>query len=160
MQLARHKSQTLLVIHGQKAQAKLMVDTLEACDLSGHILSISDRDFVSSRHFQAAPNESLSPDLVLLDHPFPLKQGLELLKLVRKHPNTQISPTVIISDIACDKDVELSYRFGLNSFIQAPKQRQDFIAVTKQLASYWLKWNQLPQQFSRRYKKEFENYVK
>src|SRR5579862_6015676 len=55
------------------------------------------------------------PDLILLDLKMPRRDGLDVLKWLRKHTKLRSTPTVMLSGSGLDQDVEAAYALGVNS---------------------------------------------
>jgi two-component system response regulator len=82
------------------------------------------------------------PRLVLLDLHLPTFSGLEVLKQLRKTPQTRHVPVVVISDSADRDDVARAYDLGANSFLSKADRAQQFEQTIRHLAPYWLELNQ------------------
>lgn len=84
------------------------------------------------------------PALILLDLNLPRIDGIEVLRRIRAHPQTQLLPVVIISSSDEPQDIIDSYINGCNSYIRKPihfTQLQNFVT---EISTYWLTMNQLP----------------
>jgi len=58
-----------------------------------------------------------SPDVVLLDLALPLKNGFEVLRDLRRNPQTAATPVVIISNLAQDYEVKTGLSLGADRFL-------------------------------------------
>jgi len=58
-----------------------------------------------------------SPDLVLLDLALPLKDGFEILRDLRRHPQTAATPVIVISNLGQDYEVKTGLKLGANKFL-------------------------------------------
>jgi two-component system response regulator len=85
------------------------------------------------------------PMTVLLDLKLPRIGGLEVLDRLRADPRTRLLPVVILSSSSHPADVASSYRLGCNSYVRKPVDFPRFLEVVRQLGSYWLDLNELPQ---------------
>lgn len=57
------------------------------------------------------------PDLVLLDLILPGKHGFEVLEEVKKSPDTEKIPVIILSLLGEDEDIKKGLRLGANDYI-------------------------------------------
>ena len=60
---------------------------------------------------------SKKPDLVLLDIILPKKNGFEVLEELKKSPDTQDIPVIILTMIGKDEDIKKGLRLGANDYI-------------------------------------------
>lgn len=85
------------------------------------------------------------PNLVLLDLNLPKVDGLEVLRRIRADARTRFLPVVILTSSREWQDVASCYDLGANSFVRKPVDFTQFAEVARQLGSYWLTLNELPQ---------------
>jgi CheY-like chemotaxis protein len=84
------------------------------------------------------------PQLVLLDLKLPRVDGLEVLRRMRAHEATRLSPVVVLTSSKQDEDLVKSYAFGANSYVRKPVDFAEFAEAVKILGVYWLILNQVP----------------
>ncbi len=101
-------------------------------------------DFLFARDAYIERDNSLSPELILLDLKLPRLNGFEVLKEMRNHALTNMIPVVVLTTSSEEKDVCKSYAMGANSYIRKPVDFDQFMDVIKQLGRYWLTLNESP----------------
>ena len=81
--------------------------------------------------------------VILLDIKLPKLNGLEVLKAVRQHPETQWMPVIMFT--SSDEPAEMleAYRLGANSYIKSRSIISNLMQM-EVLAKYWLKLNRVP----------------
>ena len=77
------------------------------------------------------------PTVILLDLKLPKIGGLEVLRVIRAHPNFGTVPVVILTSSAEDHDIQEAYSLGANSYIVKPVDFDKFIDVARQIKLYW-----------------------
>ncbi len=77
------------------------------------------------------------PVVILLDLNLPKVNGLEVLEVIKKHPDFRTIPVVILTTSSESRDVKTSYLLGANSYIVKPVDFDKFIEVAKQIELYW-----------------------
>lgn len=82
------------------------------------------------------------PDLVLLDLKLPRKSGFEVLEWIKKHPNMQATPVVILSSSKQTQDLQMAYQMGANSYLVKPTGFSELNKLVEDLGSYWFQHNQ------------------
>jgi CheY-like chemotaxis protein len=89
-------------------------------------------------------DESLLPDLILLDINLPLLNGHEVLKKIKENTKTKHIPVVILTTSSAMSDINLTYENHANCFITKPADINDFFETINFLSNYWFKFCKLP----------------
>ena len=84
------------------------------------------------------------PKVILLDLKLPKIDGLEVLKRIKSDPRSQSIPVVVLTSSKEQKDVVMSHRYGVNSYIVKPVNFERFAEAVQQLGLYWLLLNHSP----------------
>jgi hypothetical protein len=84
------------------------------------------------------------PIVILLDLKLPKIDGLEVLHRIKTHPFFRSIPIVVLSTSTEDRDIQIAYREGANSYIVKPVDFDTFIQVVDQIQTYWCQLNVPP----------------
>jgi len=84
------------------------------------------------------------PDLILLDLNMPRKDGRETLRWMKRDPELQRIPVVILTTSTAEDDIGFSYREGASSFITKPSSFQAWVELVRSLSGYWFDVVKLP----------------
>jgi two-component system response regulator len=82
------------------------------------------------------------PKLVLLDLKMPRLDGLDVLRELKKDPQTRAIPVVVMTSSNEPRDLKECYWLGVNGFITKPVEFALFVDTIAKIGGYWLKANQ------------------
>ena len=77
------------------------------------------------------------PVVILLDINLPKVSGLEILHHYKTHPLSHKIPIIILTSSAEDRDIQIAYHQGANSYIVKPVDFEKFVEVAAQIDLYW-----------------------
>ncbi len=84
-------------------------------------LGLSDAGFTVLQAFDGEAGLELvrkeRPDLVMLDLVIPKKYGLEVLEALKKHPETETIPVIILTLLSEEKDITKGLQLGANDYL-------------------------------------------
>jgi CheY-like chemotaxis protein len=83
------------------------------------------------------------PTLILLDLQMPGKDGLTVLREIRKCTSA-VMPVVVLSSSDEPGDIAASYAAGANSYLRKPVDFDHFIQLMQDIYHYWVVRNILP----------------
>ncbi|HRI44787.1 MAG TPA: response regulator [Fimbriimonadaceae bacterium] len=78
--------------------------------------------------------KSEKPDLLVLDVMMPYMDGFEVLKSLRKEPETQDLPVIMLTAKAQDKDVFEGYHYGADMYLTKPFNPMELVTFVKRIA--------------------------
>ncbi|WP_444997267.1 response regulator [Aliikangiella sp. IMCC44359] len=108
------------------------------------VLSIFSCGVNMLNHIDKQPTQSKNlPDLILLDLNMPSIDGIEVLKKIRKHPNTSNIPVVIFTTSNSPSDLLTALKQGANSFIIKPRAYDDMHDILSTTCHYWFEISRL-----------------
>ncbi|HXI12850.1 MAG TPA: response regulator [Thermoanaerobaculia bacterium] len=102
------------------------------------------RDGVEALDKLAAADDHTLPALVLLDLKMPKMGGLDVLREIRKRPETRHLPVVMLSSSVQEEDVEASYASGANAYLRKPLDYRAFLSATRSISEFWIRLNERP----------------
>jgi len=73
------------------------------------------------------------PDLVVLDVMMPYMDGFEVLKTIRREPETESLPVIMLTAKAQDKDVFEGYHYGADMYLTKPFNPMELVAFVKRI---------------------------
>lgn len=140
-------AKTLLLVEDNPEDVELAKLAFERAGLAVRVDYV--RDGVEAlAYLLPSPTDAAAPSLpvtVLLDLKLPRLGGLEVLERLRADSRTRLLPVVILTSSGHPADMASSYRLGCNSYVRKPVDFARFLDVVRQLGSYWLTLNELPE---------------
>jgi two-component system alkaline phosphatase synthesis response regulator PhoP/two-component system response regulator VicR len=74
------------------------------------------------------------PDLCVLDVMMPYMDGFEVLKNIRRDPETENLPVIMLTAKAQDKDVFEGYHYGADMYLTKPFNPMELVTFVKRIA--------------------------
>ncbi|MBS1585435.1 MAG: response regulator [Bacteroidetes bacterium] len=83
-------------------------------------------------------NKAELPKFMLLDLNMPKKDGREVLKELKQHPELKKIPVIIFSTTNNEQEMRRCYELGANSYITKPNSFENLLKTVAALRSYWM----------------------
>ena len=87
---------------------------------------------------------SVRPDLFLLDLNLPRKDGREVLAEIKSDPDLRRLPVVVLTTSTAEKDILESYNLYANCYINKPVDLDQFVSIVSSIEDFWLTIVKLP----------------
>ena len=128
----------ILLVEDGLIDARVTIANLARSEVQHRLTLVRDGvealDFLQHRGiFARAPR----PDLILLDLELPKKDGREVLAEIKADGELQNIPVVILSASDDPEDIFKTQLLGVDSYITKPVNLEKFLAVIKELRSFW-----------------------
>lgn len=81
---------------------------------------------------------SIIPDIILLDLNLPSTDGKEVLETIKKDPRLKRIPVIVLTNSQADKDILQSYDLHANCYIVKPVSAVNFMAVVRSVENFWV----------------------
>jgi CheY-like chemotaxis protein len=101
-------------------------------------------DFLHRRGRYSEPEKAPRPGVILLDLNLPGTDGREVLAEIKNDPHLKQIPVIVLTTSNDERDVEVCYRCGANSYIQKPVDLDGFMKAIERLNDYWFEVVILP----------------
>ncbi|MFC6647178.1 response regulator [Granulicella cerasi] len=134
---------TLLLVEDDPDHELLAIRALKKSQLAEEIRVARDGEEAMEA---LCGNDSVRPQVVLLDLKLPKIDGLEVLRRIRSTEATATLPVVVLTSSDEESDVVGSYRLGVNSYIRKPVDYTSFAEAARQIGAYWMTLNEAPKQ--------------
>jgi CheY-like chemotaxis protein len=84
------------------------------------------------------------PGFVMLDLNMPKKDGREVLKEIKQHPEFRQIPVIVFTTTKNENEVRRCYQLGANTYIVKPVSFEGLLKVVDDLRSYWFSTASIP----------------
>lgn len=101
-------------------------------------------DYLHRRGQYSDPAKAPRPGVILLDLNLPGTDGREVLSEIKQDPNLKQIPVIVLTTSKDERDIEVCYRCGANSYIQKPVDLDGFMKAIERLNDYWFEVVILP----------------
>jgi two-component system response regulator len=139
---------TILLVEDSADDEELTLRALSRNNIGNEVVVARDGEealewlFCQGRY--AGRDSRDQPALVLLDLKLPKVDGLEVLRRIRDHADTRLTPVVILTSSREEHDRLRGYMNGANSYIRKPIDFAHFVEAVRQVGLYWLVLNEPP----------------
>lgn len=143
--MAKYDDVEILLVEDNPQDAELTIHSLRKNHLAGKLHHVEDGaqalSFLFATDAYAGRRARGGPKVVLLDLKLPKVDGLEVLRRLKSDPRTQMIPVVALTSSKETRDIQESYRLGVNSYIVKPVGFDQFMSAVQSTGHYWLTIN-------------------
>ncbi len=129
----------ILIVEDNEGDVLLVKEALREHSIEFDIKHLSDGEqalaYLSNRVRFSGSNV---PDLVLLDLNLPKRDGWEVLQVLRRSPDLNRTPVIILSSSNAPEDVQRAAGLESLIYIRKPTNLEDFLAIGKRIETFWL----------------------
>jgi len=83
------------------------------------------------------PKERHYPSFILLDLNMPKKDGREVLKEIKQHPEFKKIPVVVFTTTNSENEIRRCYELGANTYVVKPVSFDSLLKVVEEIRKYW-----------------------
>jgi two-component system response regulator len=139
----------ILLVEDNPNDEELTLHAFKKYNLSNRIFVVRDGeqalDFVFCRGEFSSRQIQNGPRVILLDIKLPKVDGLEVLRQIKEDPRTHSIPVVLLTSSREERDIEVGYNRGANSYIVKPVDFEQFTESVRDVGMYWLLLNKPPE---------------
>ena len=141
----------LFLVEDSPADVDLTRLALEENNMSFHLEVASDGEEAVDYLNRLDQADLIQPDLFILDLNVPKINGLEVLKLIKSNPRTQLTPVIILTTSGAHSDMVACYKNYANCYITKPLDFEEFIEVIREIKAFWFTVAKIPNTTHARY---------
>lgn len=84
------------------------------------------------------------PGFILLDLNMPKKDGREVLKEIKQHPELKKIPIVVFTTTKNEHEIKRCYELGANTYVVKPVSFDSLVKVIHEIRTYWFQTAAIP----------------
>jgi CheY-like chemotaxis protein len=120
-------------------------ETLRDQEIDVHLNVVADGvEAMNFLHRQGEYQQSVHPDLILLDWNLPRKDGREVLVEIKADERLQRIPVVVLTTSELEADILKAYDLHANCYITKPVDFNQFVRIIQSIENFWFTIVQLP----------------
>lgn len=135
----------ILLVEDNPGDVRLTQEVLKESKVKNNLIIASNGDeALACLRRQGKFKEVARPDLILLDLNLPVKDGREVLALIKADSDFKRIPVVILTTSKAEEDILKTYNLHANCYVTKPVDLEQFVRVVKSLEDFWLAIVKLP----------------
>jgi two-component system, response regulator len=103
-------------------------------------------DYLKQEGAYREPRKVARPGLVLLDLNMPGMDGRKTLEAIKQDDALKRIPVIILTTSSDERDIQVCYQTGANTYVQKPVSFEGLIEAIKRLKAYWFEIALLPKE--------------
>jgi CheY-like chemotaxis protein len=132
----------ILLVEDNHDDAFFMRRAFEAVGVGNQVSIMADGE--AAIEFFNGPDtgdEMKRPCMVLLDVKLPLKNGLEVLEVIRSRDDLRTIPVIMLSSSNEPSDVSRALHLGANAYVVKPAAYGDLTKLVASIRDFWLRYH-------------------
>jgi CheY-like chemotaxis protein len=137
----------ILLVEDNPNDVELTIEALDEHNLATAVDIVRDGEETLNYLYHRGPFASRpkgSPAVILLDLKLPKVNGIEVLKKIRSEEHLKFIPVVVLTSSREERDLNDSYKFGVNAYVVKPVDFHEFMDAVKGLGIFWAILNEPP----------------
>ena len=135
----------ILLVEDNPGDVRLTQESLKESKMHNNLNVVQDGVEALKYLQREEPYEnSVRPDIILLDLNLPRMDGRELLKIIKEDASLRRIPVVILTTSDSEKDILATYDLYANCYITKPIDLNRFAEIVKTIEGFWFQIVKLP----------------
>lgn len=135
----------ILLVEDNPADVRLTQEAMKESKILNRLNVVTDGvEALAYLRKEGKYEQTMRPDLILLDLNLPKKDGREVLAEIKSDDLFKSIPVVILTTSKAEQDILKTYDLHANCFVTKPVELEQFIAVIKSIQEFWISIVKLP----------------
>ena len=137
----------ILLVEDNEGDILLTTEALEEGKIVNNISVVKNgRDALDFIFKRGDYKSAEKPDLILLDINIPLKNGHEVLQIIKADESTKQIPVIMLTTSSSENDIKMAYLHHANCYITKPVEVEDFMKAVSSIEDFWFNLVLLPKE--------------
>lgn len=135
----------ILIVEDNPGDVRLIKEALKESSLKATLYVLGDGS-AATRFLDEVKQEPFRtlPNLILLDLNLPQKNGLEVLRHIKRDEILKRIPVIVLSSSNNPDDISRAYDLQANCYLTKPVDFEPFVNIVQAVEYFWLQIAQLP----------------
>lgn len=135
----------ILLVEDNEGDILLTVEALEEGKIENSTSIVKNgKDALDFIYKRGDYRDAETPDLILPDINLPLKNGHEVLQIIKSDEKTRFIPVIMLKTSSSDDDIKLAYHYHANCYITKPVDVEAFLKAVATIEDFWFNLVLLP----------------
>ena len=139
----------VLLLENNDNEANIIIQNFQLVDVAHEVRWVTDSnallEYLKESVNKDNSDKYIKPRLIILGID-ELNAGIiNILEFLQQDVELKRVPVLVCSSTLSDQNsIVKAYELKVNSYLVKPESKDEFSEIVREVASYWLKWNQLP----------------
>ena len=135
----------VLLVEDNPGDVRLTQEAFKEAKMSINLdVTMDGAEAIKFLRKEAPYEDTVIPDLILLDLNLPKKDGREVLKEIKTDDMLKRIPVVVLTTSNAEQDIMKSYNLHVNCYINKPVDFEKFFDIIQKIEEFWLSTAILP----------------
>ena len=128
----------ILLVEDNPGDIRLTKEAFKDCKIESNLSVVMDGDeAIEYLKREGKYQDSVKPQLVLLDLNLPKINGLEVLKEIKSNVKFKMIPVIILTTSKAEEDIVNAYTANANCYINKPVDLDGFYKIIESIEYFW-----------------------
>ncbi len=143
--MKRLKKLRILLVDDDPGDVRYMKEVFAECGLSSDLLiAASGIEAMDILCRNGIHENTVLPELILLDLNMPGKDGFSVLKDIKSDKRFNYIPVIVLSSSNAKKDILRAYDGNANCYITKPNDLKSYMSVVQSIQNFWANTVRIP----------------
>ena len=142
------KKSVILLVEDNIADQLLMKRALVDANIPNKLMiannGIEALEYLRREGKYANPDDSPTPNMIILDINMPMMDGKQVLREIKSDPRLKMIPAIMFTTSSQEQDIIESYQLGANAYINKPIDIAQFMDMIEKINQFWFVVAELP----------------